>query len=123
MPIKVIVAPLSGVEGGEASLETALSVGKHLDAHVEAYHVSLDSRESVAYLAEGMTSAMIQDIMKAVDKEGGDRAQRAHQQFEGACKRAGVSAGWERPSTARRWVSSGWGTSARPLHVAPADLV
>lgn len=91
MPIKVIVAPLSGVEGGEASLETALSVGKHLDAHVEAYHVSLDSRESVAYLAEGMTSAMIQDIMKAVDKEGGDRAQRAHQQFEGACKRAGVS--------------------------------
>ena len=85
------MAPLSGVEGGDASLETALSVGKHLDAHVEAYHVSLDSGESVAYLAEGMTSAMIQDIMQAVDKEGGERARRAHRQFDDACKRAGAS--------------------------------
>ncbi len=85
------MAPLSGVEGGGASLETALHVGKHLGAHVDAYHVSVDSRDSVAYLAEGMTSAMIQDIMNAVDKEGGDRTARAREQFDAACRRAGAN--------------------------------
>lgn len=91
MSIKIIMAPLSGVEGGVASLETALHVGKHFGTHVEAFHVSIDSRDSVAYLAEGMTSAMIQDIMNAVDKESGDRTTRARAQFDAACRRAGAA--------------------------------
>ncbi|MCH8112417.1 MAG: universal stress protein [Proteobacteria bacterium] len=91
MSIKIIMAPLSGVEGGDASLETALHVAKHFGTHVEAFHASIDSRDSVAYLAEGMTSAMIQDIMDAVEKESGDRTTRARAQFDAACRRAGAT--------------------------------
>ncbi len=90
MTIKIIMTPLNGAEGGEASLETALHVGKHLGAHVEAFHVTPDSGDSVAYFVEGMTSAMIQSIMDAVDKEGGNRAARAKRQFDDACQRIGV---------------------------------
>ena len=66
MAIKIILAPMSGAESTEATLASALHVGRHLGAHVEAFHVSLDPRDSVAYMAEGMTSNMIQDIMSAV---------------------------------------------------------
>jgi len=89
--IKIILAPMSGAESTEATLSTALQVGRHLGAHVEAYHVSLDPRDSVAYMAEGMTSNMIQDIMSAVEKEGEERRERAHEQFTRLCSEAGAS--------------------------------
>ncbi len=88
MAIKIILAPMSGAESTEATLATALQVGRHLDAHVEAYHVSLDPRDSVAYMAEGMTSNMIQDIMSAVEKEGEERRERALEQFTRLCGEA-----------------------------------
>ena len=85
MSIRIIMAPLSGLEGAAASLETALQVGRMFEAHVEAFHVSLDPRDSVAYMAEGMTSNMIQDIMDAVDSEGHQRLDRARAQFDALC--------------------------------------
>ncbi len=84
MVIRLIITPLNGIVGATAALETALRVGKHLDAHVEALHVSLDPRDSVAYMAEGMTSNMIQDVMTAVENEGSERIARARQQFQAA---------------------------------------
>lgn len=88
MAIKIILAPMSGAESAEATLVNALHVGRHLGAHVEAFHVSLDPRDSVAYMAEGMTSNMIQDIMSAVEKEGEERRERAHEQFARLCQEA-----------------------------------
>jgi len=88
--IKIILAPMSGAESAEATLANALQVGRHLGAHVEAFHVSLDPRDSVAYMAEGMTSNMIQDIMSAVEKEGEERRERAHEQFSRLCQEAGA---------------------------------
>lgn len=90
MAIKIILAPMSGAESAEATLANALQVGQHLGAHVEAFHVSLDPRDSVAYMAEGMTSNMIQDIMSAVEKEGEERRERAHEQFSRLCQEAGT---------------------------------
>jgi nucleotide-binding universal stress UspA family protein len=88
--IKIILAPMSGAESAEATFANALHVGRHLGAHVEAFHVSLDPRDSVAYMAEGMTSNMIQDIMSAVEKEGEERRERAHEQFSRLCQEAGA---------------------------------
>ena len=88
MAIKIILAPMSGAESTEATLASALHVGRHLNAHVEAFHVSLDPRDSVAYMAEGMTSNIIQDIMSAVEKEGEERRERAHEQFARLSKEA-----------------------------------
>ena len=90
MATKTILAPMSGAESAEATLVNALHVGRHLGAHVEAFHVSLDSRDSVAYLAEGMTSNMVQDIMSAVEKEGEERRERAHEKFIVLCQAAGT---------------------------------
>lgn len=95
MAIRIIFVPLSGADGSSVALETALQVGRHVDAHVEAFHVSLDPRDSVAYMAEGMTSNMIQDIMGAVESEAKERRDKARKIFEDACRKlsAPVSVG------------------------------
>ncbi|MBM3503358.1 MAG: universal stress protein [Alphaproteobacteria bacterium] len=90
MAIHVILAPVSGTDAPSSTVDVALQVGRYVDAHVEAFHVSLDPRDSVAYMAEGMTSNMIQDIMNAVEQEGRERRDRARKQFEEACKRYNV---------------------------------
>ena len=90
MAIKVILAPMSSAESAEATLVSALNAGRHLDAHVAAFHVSLDPRDSVAYLAEGMTSNVVQDIMSAVEKEGEERREHARERFTVLCQEAGA---------------------------------
>jgi nucleotide-binding universal stress UspA family protein len=92
MSIRIIMTPMSGLEGADASLETALQVGRMFEAHVESFHVTSDPRDSVAYMAEGMTSNMIQDIMDAVDSEGRQRLDRARAQFGALCAKFDVSA-------------------------------
>ena len=90
MAIKTIMVPMSGLEGSPAPLDAALVVGARLGAHVEALHVSIDPRDSVAYVGEGMTSAMIEDVMASAEREAEERMLRAEQRFQGACERAGT---------------------------------
>ena len=91
MAIKTIMVPMSGLAGSPAPLEAALTVGARLGAHVEALHVSIDPRDSVAYVGEGMTSAMIEDVMASAEREAGERRERAEQRFKSACDKAGIA--------------------------------
>ena len=90
MAIKTILVPLSGTTGSGGVLTSALAVGKWLDAHIEALHVAMDPRDSVAYVGEGMTSAMIEDVMSVAEGEASERQKRAAEQFQEACTKAGV---------------------------------
>ncbi len=90
MAIKTILVPLSGTAGSGGVLTTALAVGKWLDAHIEVLHVAMDPRDSVAYVGEGMTSAMIEDVMSVAEGEAGERQKRAAEQFREACAKDGV---------------------------------
>jgi len=91
MAIKTIMVPMSGLAGSPAPLEAALAVGKRLGAHVEALHVAIDPRDSVAYVGEGMTSAMIEDVMASAEREADERRTRAEQRFNSACDQAGAA--------------------------------
>ncbi|HJM48522.1 MAG TPA: universal stress protein [Alphaproteobacteria bacterium] len=90
MSIKTILVPLSGVASSGGVLTAAMAVGKWLDAHIEVLHVAMDPRDSVAYVGEGMTSAMIEDVMSVAESEAGERQARAAEQFREACAKAGV---------------------------------
>ena len=116
MSIRIIMAPLSGLEGTAASLEAALQVGRMFDAHVEAFHVTLDPRDSVAYMAEGMTSNMIQDIMNAVDGEGRQRLDRARAQFDALCAKLDVPLSGDR-------AAAGFGASFASAVGREEDLI
>lgn len=90
MAIKTIMVPMSGLAGSPAPLDAALAVGARLGAHVEALHVAIDPRDSVAYVGEGMTSAMIEDVMASAEREAGERRERAQHRFKAACDRSGI---------------------------------
>jgi nucleotide-binding universal stress UspA family protein len=91
MATKTILVPMSGLATTPAPLDAALTVGNRLGAHVEALHVSIDPRDSVAYVGEGMTSAMIEDVMASAEQEANERLARARQRFEEACSKNAVS--------------------------------
>ncbi len=87
MGIKTILAPLNGLASTSPALEFALRLARRFDAHVEACHVARDPREGVAFLGEGMTGSMIEEIMAIAEREGKERAARARAMFEETCAR------------------------------------
>jgi nucleotide-binding universal stress UspA family protein len=82
MALRKILVPLTGLDEDAAVLETAFGLGERIQAHVEVFHALVDPRDAVAFVGEGMTSTMIEQIMKAADKEGQQRNTRAHELFE-----------------------------------------
>ena len=91
MTIKTILVPLSGLPGRGLWLDAVVKRSQEWGAHVEAIHVAMDPRDSVAYVGEGMTSAMIGDVMAVTERESDERRQEAQKVFEDACHRNGVT--------------------------------
>ena len=82
MAIRKLLLPLTGTAAGESALATALSVARLWNAHVLALHVRLDSRDVAPLAGEGLSGAMIEEMMSATEKESGDRASAVHRMFD-----------------------------------------
>src|SRR5690349_8308053 len=82
MPIRKILLPLTGTAAGEAALSTALMTARIWDAHVTALHVRVDSRDVAPLAGEGLSGAMIEDMMTATEKESSDRAHAVRAMFD-----------------------------------------
>ena len=74
MAIRRLLLPLTGTAAGEAALTTALLIARIWDAHVTALHVRVDSRDVAPLAGEGLSGAMIEEMMSATEKESSDRA-------------------------------------------------
>jgi len=102
MQPKAILVPVNGVDDATATLAAAVLLGRKFGARVEAVHAALDPQRSVPFLGEGMTGAMVEEVMAAIAREEGVRAGRARAQIDAACTAAGValSAGADAPGFA-----------------------
>ena len=69
MSIATILVVVSGEEGSEGALKTALSLGEAFGARVTALHVAIDPERSIPLLGEGMTAAMIGDLSASLAAE------------------------------------------------------
>src|ERR1700730_4831982 len=74
MPIRKLLLPLTGTTTGEAALVTALKVAQLWNAHFTALHVRVDSRDVAPLAGEGLSGAMIEEMMSATEKESALRA-------------------------------------------------
>ena len=90
MPIRKLLLPLTGASTGEAALSTALLVARAFNAHVTALHVRVDSRDVAPLAGEGLSGAMIEEMMSATEKESGDRASAVRMMFEKFVTQNGV---------------------------------
>jgi len=82
MSVRKILLPLTGTAAGEAALATALMVARIWNAHVTALHVRLDARDVAPLAGEGLSGAMIEEMMQASETESLDRAKAVRGMFE-----------------------------------------
>ncbi len=82
MAIRKLLLPLTGTAAGEAALSTALTIARRWNAHVTALHVRVDSRDVAPLAGEGLSGAMIEEMMSATEKESSDRASAVRTMFE-----------------------------------------
>src|SRR5579871_6042755 len=82
MAIRKLLLPLTGTAAGEAALSTCLMIARLWNAHVTALHVRVDSRDVAPLAGEGLSGAMIEEMMSATEKESAQRAHDVRSMFE-----------------------------------------
>src|SRR5271157_5089855 len=82
MPIRKLLLPLTGTAAGEAALATALLIARAFNAHVTALHVRVDSRDVAPLAGEGLSGAMIEEMMTATERESAERARAVRGLFD-----------------------------------------
>jgi len=82
MAIRKLLLPLTGTAAGETALSTALIIARRWNAHVTALHVRVDSRDVAPLAGEGLSGAMIEEMMSAMERESGERANAVRTMFE-----------------------------------------
>ena len=109
MTYKTILVPLCGSDNDPVALKGAVAVAKDFDAHIVALFVCLDPRDAVPMLGEGMSGAMVDEIMRAAEDESNKHRVAARRHFETVIADAGIElrdlpGGVEAPSAAWREV-------------------
>lgn len=127
MTYKTILVPLGGGDNDAVAMKAALSVARDFDAHVVGLFVTLDPRDAVPMLGEGMSGAMVDEIMRAAEGESNTHRAAARRVFDAAVSEAGVESrdapnGVEAPSAAWRDVV-GRVEDVVPLEGRLADLI
>ncbi|MBV8576985.1 MAG: universal stress protein [Acetobacteraceae bacterium] len=105
MSIRKILLPLTGTATGEAALGTALMVARIWDAHVTALHVRIDSRDVAPLAGEGLSGAMIEEMMSATEKESSERAHAIRALFDRFAAEHDVMIAEARPGSERATAS------------------
>ena len=97
MPIRKLLLPLTGTEAGGAALATGLMAARMWDAHVTALHVRLDSRDAAPLAGEGLSGAMIEEMMSASERESSTRSDAVRALFDRVLAAHDVPYGDARP--------------------------
>ena len=82
MAIRKILLPLAGIASARGALTTALMLSERWRAHLHALHVRTDTRDVEPLAGEGLSGAMIEEMMSATEKESNDRAHAVRSMFE-----------------------------------------
>jgi nucleotide-binding universal stress UspA family protein len=82
MGIRKILAPVDGSEGSRSVVQTAFAVARRLGAHVRGVHVSIDPTQAVPFVGEGMSGALVQELVELSERENTARAAAARELFD-----------------------------------------
>jgi nucleotide-binding universal stress UspA family protein len=82
---KTILACLSDLDSCSATLKLAFAIARDQGAHVVALHVRNDPASAIPLVGEGMSSAMIEEMMAVAEKQTAERATQIHAKFDSIC--------------------------------------
>lgn len=112
MPIRKMVVPVDGTDATQLSLDTAFLLGRALEAHIEVLHARPDPRLAVPLVGEGMSGAMVEELIELTERESAARSVRARGMFDRALEASGVPVSEAPPAT---------GTTARWMEVEGSE--
>jgi nucleotide-binding universal stress UspA family protein len=91
MSIRFVLVPVYGMPSDQAALDIAAVTAKRFGAHVAALHVRRNPNEAVPIVGEGLSGPMVEEIIKAAEKDGLVRAQAARKTYEAWRTRCGLT--------------------------------
>lgn len=91
MSIRKVLLPLSSTAAGGSSLATGLLVARIWGAHLAALHVRVDARDVAPLAGEGLSGAMIEEMMAATEKESAERSASVRALFDRAVAEQQIS--------------------------------
>ncbi len=104
MPYSTVLVSVDGLDGSACAVETAFGVAKRFSSHLTALHVRPDPKDTIPLLGEGMSVAMIEDMVRIAEDESHDRSHRAREKFDACVAEHGFNLsdqpGTETPSAA-----------------------
>lgn len=92
-PFRKILLPLNGTETGRAALATALLIARQFNAHVVALHVRPDSREMAPLAGEGLSGAIVEEMIVSAERETEARARSVTERFAAFAREHSVNVG------------------------------
>ena len=69
MMIKTILVAADGTTDSNRCLKMAFRVAQRLESHVKVLHVRSDPKDTLPLLGEGMSVALIEDMMDIAEKD------------------------------------------------------
>jgi len=89
--IRKILLPLAGTRNGEAALATGLNLARRFNAHLSVMHVRSDSREVAPLAGEGLSGAMVEEMMTAAEREATRRSLKVREVFDRLVAESGIA--------------------------------
>jgi nucleotide-binding universal stress UspA family protein len=94
MTVKAILAIADGGGGTKGALETAILIARRCGAGVDVVHVRADVETMVPVIGEGMSGAMVEQMMAAMAQSIEARAAKARATYDEVSKTGGVKLVW-----------------------------
>lgn len=91
MSIRFVLVPVYGMANDVAALDTAAVTAKRFGAHVDVLHVRRNPNEAVPIVGEGLSGPMVDEIIKAAEKDSTARAQSARKAYDSWRARCGLT--------------------------------
>ncbi len=93
MSVRKFLLPVSSSASAQAALDAGLMLAKMWNAHLQVLHIRVDSRDIAPLAGEGLSGAMIEEMMSATEKESGSRAFNLRELFDMATEAQAVAIG------------------------------
>lgn len=87
---KTILVPVGDADSATQALDMAFRLAVDFAAHVTALHVRADATSAVPLMGEGMSGAMVEEMLTVAERQAAERAAACRQAFDAACARHGM---------------------------------
>ncbi len=93
MSVRKFLLPVSSPASAAAALHAGLMLAKMWNAHLQVLHIRTDARDIAPLAGEGLSGAMIEEMMNASEQESGARARGLREMFYDATEAEAVAVG------------------------------